>query len=83
MPKRTTLTLDDDVSAGLELEARRSGESFRETVNRVIRRGLHPPEASRPGKRFRIKARDLGLRSGLSYDSIEDLLDQIEGPARR
>jgi hypothetical protein len=36
---RTTVTLDDDVAAIIENEQRRSGESFRTTVNRLVRRG--------------------------------------------
>lgn len=36
---RTTLTLDDDVVALIEDERRRTGESFRATVNRLLRRG--------------------------------------------
>jgi hypothetical protein len=42
---RTTLTLDDDVEAKLRAEMRRSGSSFRETVNRVLRLGLNVPPA--------------------------------------
>jgi hypothetical protein len=36
---RTTVTLDDDVAAIIESEQRRTGESFRTTVNRLVRRG--------------------------------------------
>jgi hypothetical protein len=36
---RTTVTLDDDVAAIIETEKRRTGESFRTTVNRLVRRG--------------------------------------------
>jgi hypothetical protein len=35
---RTTLTLDDDVTALIESERARTGESFRSTVNRLLRR---------------------------------------------
>lgn len=83
MPKRTTLTLDDDVAAKLDHEARRTGESFRATVNRVIRRGLHPVSRGRARDRFRIRARDLGLRDGVEIDNVDELLDRIEGPRRR
>jgi hypothetical protein len=33
---RTTLTLDDDVAAKLRAETRRSGRSFRDTVNETL-----------------------------------------------
>ena len=36
---RTTLTLDEDVTAIIDSERRRTGESFRTTVNRLVRRG--------------------------------------------
>ncbi|HSN67709.1 MAG TPA: DUF2191 domain-containing protein [Thermoanaerobaculia bacterium] len=83
MPKRTTLTLDDDVAAKLDRESRRSGESFRVTVNRVIRRGLHPPAGDATRKPFRVRARRLGLRPGVDLDDIGALLDRLDGPSRR
>lgn len=35
---RTTVTLDDDVAAFVEDERRRTGETFREALNRLLRR---------------------------------------------
>jgi negative regulator of replication initiation len=43
---RTTITLDDDVAALIESERARTGESFRDAVNRLLRRsarGATPP----------------------------------------
>jgi hypothetical protein len=80
---RTTLTLDDDVAAKLRQETRRTGRSFKETVNTVLRRGLTTPQARRTDPPFVVRARPLGLRPGLDYDKTSDLLDQIEGPLRR
>jgi plasmid stability protein len=81
---RTTLTLDDDVAAKLRAAARRSGRSFRDVVNDVLRRGLatRPPPTRRDP--FRVQVRDLGaLRAGLSLDRIGDLIEQAEGPHHR
>ena len=39
---RTTLTLDEDVAALIRSERERTGESFRDTVNRLIRNGTRP-----------------------------------------
>jgi hypothetical protein len=39
---RTTVTLDDDVAAFIEDERRRTGESFRAAINRLLRRGALP-----------------------------------------
>ena len=80
---RTTLTLDDDVAAKLKAEVRRGGKSFRETVNEVLRRGLVAKRAAQADTPFKVEARDLGLRPGISLDNIGDLLDLVEGPEHR
>ena len=80
---RTTLTLDEDVHAKLEAEMRKSGRSFKETVNETLRIGLNARRETKPAKPFKIYTRDLQARSGISFDNIEELLDQIEGPLRR
>ncbi len=80
---RTTLTLDDDVAAKLEAEARRTGRSFRTVVNETLRLGLVRPARKASVPAFKVRATGLGLRSGLSYDNTEELLDLAEGPLRR
>jgi len=37
---RTTVTLDEDVAAAIEAERATRGETFREALNRLVRRGL-------------------------------------------
>ncbi|RMF24721.1 MAG: DUF2191 domain-containing protein [Deltaproteobacteria bacterium] len=80
---RTTITLDDDVARKLKEEMRRSGRTFKETVNETLRAGLararKPPAKARLG----APARSLGLRPGLDYDRIAELLQHIEGPLGR
>jgi hypothetical protein len=78
---RTTLTLDDDVAAKLQAEVRKTGASFKETVNRVLRRGLSAPKPRLAP--YKVKAKNMGVRPGLNYDNIQELLDQLDGPARR
>jgi hypothetical protein len=81
---RTTLTLDEDVAAKLKAEVRRTGKSFRETVNESLRSGLMLRRENPGGKPFKIRPRNLGaLRPGLSLDNVAELLEQIEGPAHR
>ena len=80
---RTTLTLDDDVAARVKKEAARSGKSFKETVNETLRRGLNAPREMRPRKRFKVRARPLGLRPGLNYDKTSELLEQLDCPLSR
>jgi hypothetical protein len=80
---RTTLTLDDDVAAKLKAESRRAGRPFRDIVNDTLRRGLASRHATGPRKPFKVKARDLGLKPGLSLDNVAELLEQVEGPTFR
>lgn len=79
---RTTLSLDDDVARLLEQESRRSGASFKEVVNRMIRLGLMA--ARRPARKpFVVTPRKLGLPPGITYDNVEQLVEALEGPAHR
>ncbi len=80
---RTTLTLDEDVAAKLKSEVRRSGKPFKVVVNETLRQGLSIPAASKKLPPFKVKARPLGLRPGLSYDCIGELLEIAEGPFHR
>lgn len=81
---RTTMTLDDDVAAKLKAEARRSGRSFRETVNEILRRGLSTRHSRSQKESFRVVTRDLGkLLPGLTLDNVADVLEQVEGPLHR
>ena len=82
-PMRTTLTLDDDVAAKLQTEARRSGQSFKETVNRLLRLALNSRREQGKIKPFKVRAKAMGLRPGICLDNIEELLDQLDGPMRR
>lgn len=81
---RTTLTLEEDVAARLVELQKKTGRTFKEVTNDTLRAGLEQEtaraRAARP--RFKVKARKLGLRPGLNYDNIGELLEQLEGPAR-
>jgi hypothetical protein len=80
---RTTLTLDDDIAAKLRVEVRQSGEPFKQVVNRVLRLGLSTQAQVKALPPFKVKTRDLGLRPGVDFDNIDELLEKIEGPFRR
>lgn len=80
---RTTLTIDDDVAKLVENEVRRSGDSFKGTVNRLLRLGLTTARQPKPRKRFVVTPRKMGLPPGLSYDSIPTLLEKLDGPYHR
>ena len=74
---RTTLSIDEDVANLLKKEMRESGSSLKQTVNRLLRLGLTAPPAHR--KPFKVRARKLGLPSGLSYDNVEEVIEGLEG----
>jgi hypothetical protein len=83
MPQPTTLTLDDDVAQQLDEAARRSGQPVEAVANEALRRGLTAIPVSGSPLPFRVIPRSLGLRPGLSLNCIEDMLERLEGPARR
>lgn len=74
---RTTLTLDDDVAAKLEAEARRTGLSFKETVNTIIRIGLAAKRGKVPQPPFKVKAYDMGPFL-LDVENVHEALDELD-----
>ncbi len=73
---RTTVTLDPDAEQLLRLAMQQSGESFKATINRAIRKGLvdtTPPVAEEP---FVVDAQPMGLRAGIDPTKLQDLADQ-------
>jgi hypothetical protein len=79
VPSRTTITLDEDVKVKLETEMRYSGKSFKETVNEALRLGLLSRQAARKVKPYKVRAKNLGLKPGYSFDKPWDLIEEIEG----
>ncbi len=75
---RTTLTLDEDVAAKLTAESRRTGESFKATVNRLLRLALLSATRTKAALPFAVEPTSLGLRQGLSYDDVWGLIEQVE-----
>ena len=80
---RTTLTLDPDVATKARRGAARLGKPFKEVVNAALRAGLEVVLAPPTAKPYRTQPRPLGLREGVSYDSIADLLALAEGEDHR
>jgi hypothetical protein len=81
---RTTLTLDDDVAARLQAEARHSGRPFKVVVNEYLRAALSQRKAFAAVPPFRVELRSLGgPLPGLSYDDVGGMLDTLEGSRRR
>jgi len=77
---RTTLTLDDDVAAGLARVTSKRRQAFKAVVNEALRLGLDAMERPRPGRRrFRTTGFDLGPSLVGSLDNVEEVLSRVEG----
>lgn len=76
---RTTVTLDPDTAAKVKAEMRRTGHTFKEVVNDLLRKapGQEKVITKKP---FKVKPIVSGERPGLNYDNIGELLEQLEGP---
>lgn len=75
---RTTLTLDDDVAAKLRSEMRKSGKSFKRTVNEFLRVGLNARREMQVGKPFKVRARPAGPRPGINFDCVSRLIHELD-----
>ena len=73
---RTTLTIDDGVAAKLKARSAASRRSLKEVVNEALRRGLLAEEEAAGEAPFEVHATRLGLRPGLSYDNVAELLER-------
>lgn len=81
---RTTLTLDPDVAMRAKAEAADNNIAFKTLVNEALRLGLEAyARRAKVAKPYRTQAVPMGLRPGLSYDKIGDLLAQCDGEAFR
>ncbi|MBV9119666.1 MAG: hypothetical protein JOZ39_03080 [Chloroflexi bacterium] len=78
---RTTVTLDDDVAAIIDGERRRTGEPFRTTINRLLRRAAtsgHEGEVGKP-------VPDLPLLPGgplLDITDVSEVLSSLDEERR-
>ncbi len=75
---RTTIRLDDDVSAAIEQLRKKSNMGVSEAVNQLIRRGLSAQKERRP---FMQRTNPLGLRIDVS--NVAEALELLEGPTAR
>jgi hypothetical protein len=77
---RTTLTLDPDVAERARADATRLGRPFKEVVNDALRAGLEVmARREQDARPYRTEPVPMGLRAGLSYDTIGELLAHAEG----
>lgn len=83
MSIRTTITLDEDVVERVKDESRVRGDSFRNTLNDLLRVAFVHLQATKPRPRFVVKPTAMGVKVGLNYDSIEALLSNGEGESHK
>lgn len=74
---RTTLTLDADVANMLRELSVKSGETFKSTVNRALRKGL-AGEAPREKRSFRLVSKPMGLQPGIDPAGFNKPADDVE-----
>jgi hypothetical protein len=79
---RTTLSIDDDIAKLVLDEMRRTGDSLKGTVNRLLRDGLTTRAENAQRKPFVLTPLYMG-RPGQNYDNVETLLEELEGLAHR
>ena len=81
---RTTLTLDDDVAAGLKAVVKTRRRPFKTVVNEALRAGLAALEKRAvPRQPYRTRGFDLGPSLVGSLDNIEDVVSRVEGERHR
>lgn len=56
---------------------------IKDAVNYYLRVGLDVQAQMTSAKPFVVRARPLGLPPGLSYDNVEELIEQLEGPLHK
>lgn len=75
---RTTVTVDPDVELLLKQAMQQTGQSFKATLNRAIRRGLADVVVEKDEKPFVVEAKNMGVRSGIDIANIHDLETEWE-----
>ncbi len=75
---RTTVTLDPDVEQLLRDAMQRRRQSFKEALNQAIRNGLADAAAAAPEARFKVRARPMGLRTGIDPGRLNQFADETE-----
>ncbi|MDP3069223.1 MAG: hypothetical protein Q8N18_02995 [Opitutaceae bacterium] len=78
---RTTVTLDPDVAQLLRHATHGSQQNFKAALNDGLRRGLAHLAPASAAKPFVVKARPMGLRTGLDPTRLHDLADDLEAEA--
>ena len=82
---KTTVTIEDDVSAQLARAAQAAGVDVNKLVHDLIRDGLNrtlPPQKIEP-RPFVQRTYDMGWHPGMTLEKIQQMLDEEEVEAFR
>ncbi len=80
---RTTLSLDEDVLQKARTLASQLHVPFKAVVNEALRLGLNELEKPSRQRPYKTVPHDMGLRSGLDLDNVQEMLAHAEGQAFR
>lgn len=81
---RTTITLEDDVAVEIAKLQKQRDESFKDTVNALLRAGLASVRAAKPrAGRYRTEPVSLGRPRLANVDDISEVLAFGEGEDHR
>jgi hypothetical protein len=80
---RKTLTIDDDIAVLIKQEQRRTGDSFKGTINRLLNLGLINAVEKAALKPFVVTPIAMNTGLGTRYQKVEDLIEALEGPMHR
>lgn len=75
---RTTLTLEPDLARKLKDLAHRRGQTFKQTLNEVVRRGLTAQTRREPRARYVVDPHRGGFRPGIDPGKLNQLVDQLD-----
>jgi hypothetical protein len=78
---RTTVTLDRDLEQILRETATRTRRPFKKVLNDALREALEGRSQAGGVLRFEVKARPMGLRTGIDPAGFNRLADELEAEA--
>ncbi len=76
---RTTLTLDPDVAAKIQMKVKLENKTLKQVVNEALRVGLKltagQPSARKP---YKVRTWPGGMAPGIDYDKLNQYLDDLD-----
>lgn len=76
---RTTLTLDPDVEAKIQLKVKLENKTLKQVVNEALRVGLGSAVGQPPVRRpYKVRTWPGGMAPGIDYDKLNQYLDDLD-----